>query len=399
MSFLVTPEPYILITDKNLNYIGDPISQVNSIDVTKNWNQPDSGTFVCPALPEYMSSLTRGHRAMVIRDGGIFSAGPIERPGGYEWGVGGDNASTEAEPGLITVDFTDDSVHLASRLVFPNPALAGNDSTQPAYYQVTDNSVTIMRNLVNLNAGPGARAPRIVPKLALGTFDAGTGETYTLKSRFERMSDVLRTVADNTGQLGFEVVQEGDQLLFNVFVSEDKTAKARFSRGLGNLRSVKYDLTAPTGTVAFVGGSGEEADRTVIVRNNATDETNWWRTELWVEGSQQDDGTGTDTAGTMAAAGDDALGQNAEKVQLITVTVDTEDVKFGREFGLGDYVTIEVMPGIEVYDTVRSVHYTYTPDDGEDVSILVGTQEATNDPLWLQVIDSMATRLSRLERK
>lgn len=399
MSFLVTPEPYILITDKNLNYIGDPISQVNSIDVTRNWNQPDSGTFVCPALPEYMSSLTRGHRAMVIRDGEIFSAGPIERPGGYEWGVGGDNASTEAEPGLITVDFTDDSVHLASRLVFPDPTKAGNDSTQPAYYQVTDNSVTIMRNLVNLNAGPGARAARIVPKLALGTFDAGTGETYTLKSRFERMSDVLRTVADNTGQLGFEVVQEGDQLLFNVFVSEDKTAKARFSRGLGNLRSVKYDLTAPTGTAAFVGGSGEEADRTVIVRNNSTDEGNWWRTEIWVEGSQQDDGTGTDTAGTMAAAGDDALGQNAEKVQLITVTVDTEDVKFGRDFGLGDYVTIEVMPGIEVYDTVRSVHYTYTPDDGEDVSILVGTQEATNDPLWLQVIDSMATRLSRLERK
>lgn len=392
MSFPVSPEPYILITDQNLNYIGDPIGEIQAVDVTQNFNQPDSGSFTVPAYPEYMSSLVRGNRAVLIRDGRIFSAGPIERPGGYEWGTGGDNASDEAEPGLITVDFTDDSVHPASRLVYPDPTKAPNDSTQPAYYSATGNAEMLMRDLVNLNAGPGARTNRITPKLILGDV-AGVGTSVVVKSRFEKLGDVLRLLASSGGGLGYEVVQIDNDLVFRVFAPADKTKKARFSRGLGNLRSVKYDIEAPTGTFAIVGGSGEEADRTIIFRENATDAANWWRTEIWVEASSQDAGGG------LEQAGDEALAQNGEKVTLTTITIDTEDIKYGRDFRTGDLATVEVLPGIEVVDTVRSAHYTYTPNDGEAVSVLIGSQEATSDPAWIQLTQDMSARLGRLERR
>lgn len=393
MSFPVSPEPYILITDKNLNFIGSPIAQIQALEVTKNFNMPDSGSFSVPAYPEYMSSLLRGYRAVVIRDGGIFSAGPMEQPGGYEWGVGGNNASDQAEPGLITVDFTDDSVHPASRRVYPNPAAASTAQGATAYYQATGNAETLIRNLVNLNAGPGALVARRTPKLILGSV-AGVGSSVVVKSRFDPMGDVLRNLALSGGNLGFIVEQIGADLVFRVFAPQDRSAKARFSRGLGNLRSVKYDVSAPTGTVAIVGGTGEEASRTIVERINTTDNTNWWRSEIWVEASSQDEGTGG-----LAQAGDEALAQNGEQVLLTTITVDTDDVKYGRDYDLGDIVTVEVMPGIEVLDTVRSAHYNYTPDDGEAVSVLVGSQEATRDPQWIQTINQMSARLGRLERK
>lgn len=392
MSLPVTSEPYILITDQDLNYIGDPISGIQSADVTQNFNVPDSGSFTVPAYPEYMSSLLRGNRAMLIRDGEIFSAGPIERPGGYEWGVGGDNASDESEPGLITINFTDDSLHPASRLVFPDPAKAASDATQPAYYTATGNAETLMRALVNLNAGPGARTERRVSKLILGSV-AGVGSSVVVKSRFEKLGDVLRALASSGGGLGYEVVQIGNDLVFRVFAPSDKTKVARFSRGLGNLRSVKYDVEAPTGTFAIVGGSGEEDARTIITRANTSSTDNWWLTEFWVEASSQDAGTG------LEQAGDEALSQSDEKVTLTTITIDTEDIKYGRDFRTGDLVTVEVLPGIEVVDTVRSAHYTYTPDDGEAVSVLIGSQEATSDPAWIQLTQDMSARLGRLERR
>lgn len=397
MSFPVSPDPYVLVTDRNLNVVGDPIAMIQSLTVTQNFNVPDSGSLVVPAIPDYMSSFHRGNRLVVIRDGEVFSAGPIERPGGYEWGVGGDDASSEEEPGLITVDFTDDSVHPASRRVYPNPTLAA-DAQTTAYYNASGNAETLMRNLVNLNAGPGALVARRTPRLIMGAV-AGVGSNVVVKSRFDPLGDILRTLASSGGGLGFRVVQIEKDLVFQVYAPRDRSKIARFSRGIGNLRSVKYDIEAPTGTVAIVGGSGEETSRKIVVRNNSVAEANWWRTELFVEGSQSDDGTGSDTSGGMAQAGDDALAQNGEQVKLVTVTIDTEDVKYGRDYGLGDTATVEVFPGVEVKDTVRSANYSYTPSDGESVSVLIGSQEATRDPSWIRTIESMSARLGQLERK
>jgi Siphovirus ReqiPepy6 Gp37-like protein len=548
VSFPASPEPYILVTDQDLNYVGDPVSQIQSLEVTQNYNTPDSGSFTVPAHPEYMSALLRGNRVVIIREGEIFSAGPMERPGGYEWDI-----TNQAEPGTITVDFTDDSVHPASRRVYPDPAAQAHLQTKQ-YYEASGNAETIMRDLVNLNAGPGALTPRRTPSLVLGAV-AGAPGTAVVQTRFEPLSDVLRSVAIAGGGLGFEVRQVDNQLVFRVFEPEDKTKTARFSRGLGNLRSVKYDVSAPTGTVSIVlgsersvnvnpyfesditgwggifatvshetsvvrpghlgslkvtplggnavvwGGSSasgvgtvvggqnytaemwvysstsgnfritinwlnaagaqlsasdltaqavpagvwtkltlsapahasasrasvnggregtpsssavyylsdvrlspeNESDppvslQTVVVRNNSIGEGNWWRTEITTEGSAQQ-GEGSDPLVVMHQAGDEALATNGEEVSLTTVTVDTEDVKYGRDFRLGDIVTVEVMPGIEVTDTVRSAHYKYDPEEGESVSVLVGSQEATRDPVWIQVIQEMSARLGRLERK
>jgi hypothetical protein len=381
----ITSDPYVLITNENLEFVGDPIV-VQSVEITQNFNEPDSGSFTTTAYPEYMDVFQPGNRAVIMVDGEIFSHGPIEKPGGYKWDVGG-----EEEPGTITINFAGDLSSIAARLTYPNPDFEAWE--QPiAYYESTFNAEAVIRDLVIRNAGAWAKTARRVPKLILGDV-AGVGTPIVCKTRFEPVTDVARALAISGGGLGFRVRQVGTNLVFTVFEPEDKSGIARFSRGLGNLRSVAYDISKPIATTAIVGGDGTGDTRTIAERINTTAEADWGRVEVWVGAQSQDAGTGG-----LNQTGDETLAQSGEEVQLTTVTVDTGDVRFGKHYNMGDLVTVEVYPGVEVKETVRSAHFTYSPEEGKQISILVGSQSATRDPEWVRITRQLSTRVGRLER-
>ena len=386
----ITPEiisdPYILITDENLNVVGDPVSVIQAIDVDIKWNEPDSGSFRVPAYPEYMDLFEPGNRAVIIRNGKIFTAGPIEKPGGYEWSSGG-----EEEPGTVTVNFADDLSHIASRLTYPDPDLEAWEQTT-AYYESTFNAEAVIRDLVIRNAGIWAKTARRVPKLILGAL-ASVGSPIVCKTRFEPVTEVARALAIAGGGLGFKTQQVGSDIVFTVFEPQDKSHIARFSRGLGNLISVKYERTKPLATTAIVGGEGDAELRTIAERINTTAETAWGRVEQWVAAPSQEEGTGG-----LDQAGDTALAENGEEVQLTVVTIDTGEFRFGRDYNIGDTVTIEVIPGLEYTEIARQAKFTYTPDDGDNIVVLIGSQDSTKDPDWLRVTQNIASRLGRLER-
>jgi hypothetical protein len=377
---------YILITDENLQVVGDPISIIQAVEVDQKFNEPDSGSFKVPAYPEYMEVFVPGNRAVVIDDGEIFSAGPIEIPGGYEWDAGG-----EEEPGTITINFADDLASIAGRLTYPNPAQAATAQTS-AYYESTANAEVVIRDLVDKNAGPGALTARRVPHLVLGAL-AGVGSTVVCKTRFEPVTDVSRTLASAGGGLGITVDQVGASLVFRVFAPQDKTRVARFSRGLGNLISVKYDVSKPSATTVLVGGDGEGDARTISERTDTGAEASWGRVEKWVAAQSQDQ-----VSGGLDQTGDTALVEAGETIKLTTVTIDSGEARYGKDYNMGDLVTVEVYPGVEVEDVVREAKYTYTPEDGKQITILVGSQEATRDPEWLKITERLSSRLGNLER-
>jgi hypothetical protein len=60
-------------------------------------------------------------------------------------------------------------------------------------------------------------------------------------------------------------------------------------------------------------------------------------------------------------------------------------------------VTVVPLPGVEVPQVVRSAHLEATPTGGETVTVLVGTQSASSDPLWLRYLSALDRRLARLE--
>lgn len=379
----------LTITDRNLQVLGDPVAGWSDIDVVGRWNAPWSGSFTAPATPDLLDQLQPGNRVVVMRDRQVFMAGPIEKPGPYVWEAGSAEAGG---PGKISVHFADDLALLAGRVVYPNPAQPATNQTAVASWASTANAEVLMRNLVNLNAGPGALAVRQIPKLILGTLQ-GVGTNVTLTSRFGALCDELRTAATAGGGLGFRTRQVGTNIEFQVYAPVDRSATVRFSRGLGTLRGINYDPEAPATTVAIVGGQGEGTARTIreVVDPGAA---TWWRLEKFIDQRQ------TNVTAELDAAGAEALATDGESVKLATVTVDTKDIRYGRDYQLGDKAPVELhQAGPVITDVVRQVHLVASPDKGETLTALVGTQDATHDPAWLQVGRDLQRRLGRVERR
>lgn len=384
----------VLVTDRQLRTV-DILRGWTSIDSVVNYNQPDSTMIDAPARPDIMAMLQPGNRVEIIRNGKYWSGGPIEKPGPFTVGIGSDTA----DPGTVRISSTDDSALIAGREVYPDPTRPASvqippgdpDSDPGPAYTFTGPAGTAMINMVNLNAGPGALAVRQVPELVMGD-GAGLGATITVAERFTLLGDALRSAATAGGGLGFRTRRVGQTIVFEVFAPVDRSARVKFSRGLNNLRSLSMDPDAPTATVALVAGTGTGSARIIreVIDQDAVDR--WWRLETWVD--QRD----TSDPAALEQAGRDALAEAAEKVALATVTVDTDDQRFGEHFQVGDRVAVLAQPGLAFTEVVRSAHLQATPGSGEYVTTTVGSQEATSDPAWVKFARQLSRRLAHLER-
>lgn len=391
----------LLVTNKQLQVVADPLVAWTDLRVTRNLNAAASGALSLVAWPEVMAQLLPGRRLVVIRDGAIWCAGPMEVPAEYSYGLGGDGGVDAPDPGTVSVNFSDDFALIAGRRVYPDPAKVISDGTQPASYVRTGvNAETLLRDLVNLNAGPGALTARRIPQLLLGAA-AGVGTNVNLTARLEPLGDVLRSVALDGGGLVFETVQVGTTIEFRVRAARDLTASCRFSFGMNNLRSVRFKRSSPTVTTAIVGGSGQGDARTFLEVTNSSAESEWWRVESLVDETSAAD----NSAGVLTRAGTEALAGGAQPVELATVTVDVPDGPAGpgqiagRDFRIGDKVTVELPTGVEVAELVRSDTLTATPSGGEYVTCVVGSPDATTDPQWVQAVRELQRRLGRLEAR
>jgi hypothetical protein len=388
----------LLITDQELRPVGDVLDGWTNLDITRRFNEPASGTVELPALPEYAAVLQPGRRLVVMRNGEIWCAGPMEIP--QEWDVGY-GESGEAPPGSLTVNFTDDLGRLAGYQTWPNPALAWASQPAAAWRTITGQTgEQIIRTLVNENCGPGALTARRIPRLILGDL-AGVGSTTMVNTRFEGLLEAARRVAIDGGGLGFRTRQDGRDIVFEVYAPRDLSRTARFSFGLGNLRHLSAKVSAPTVTHALVAGSEDEemGTRTFVEVAETTAAAAWYRVEKFVDGSEANDADGA-----LTQAGREELAAGAAPVELATVTVDLADepgqpgtgLIAGRDFDLGDRVSVQLPNGSEVTDLVRSMHLQATPASGEHVTTLIGSSEATSDPQMVRLVRDLTRRLGRI---
>ncbi|TYK45151.1 siphovirus ReqiPepy6 Gp37-like family protein [Actinomadura decatromicini] len=389
----------VLITDQNLNVQGYPIDGWTSLDVTRKFNEPASGTVVLPARPEVLAQIVEGNRLRVIRDGQVWCAGPMEVPREIEMGYGGGEGSAEPQPGKVTINFTDDLGRIAGYFTWPNPAVAWTLQPISTWRQITaTNAEVIIRTLVDESCGPSALAARRIPSFGLGAL-ASVGTTTSVQTRFEGLLDVCRRVAIDGDGLGFRTREDADQIVFEVYGPSDLTATARFSFGLGNLRYLRAKISAPTVTHALIAGTEDDTTgaRTFVEVADSAAASNWYRVEKFVDGS-----AANDTNGELTQAGNEEIAGGAAPVELATVTVDVPDrpgqpgMIAGRDFDLGDRVTVALPTGLEVADLVRSIHLQATPKGGEYVTSLIGSSEATTDLQTVKLVRELGRRLGRL---
>ncbi|CAL9302726.1 siphovirus ReqiPepy6 Gp37-like family protein [Streptomyces sp. SudanB91_2054] len=388
----------LLVTDRNLNFLGDPIVGWTKLTCDLNFNAPAFGSVELPARPEYMELLQPGNRMVVMRDEEIWCAGPMEEPQDYTWDLG-----SNAGVGTVTARWSDDLARIAGYVTYPEPTktFATQTRTSDVVRKLTaTNAEQIIRTLVSENCGPTALAARRIERLVLDTV-AGVGTAQTVSTRFEPLLDACRTAAV-TDKLGFRTRQVGSEIRFGVYAPRDLRDTARFSDGLGNLRSVQFTMGAPTATSELVMGGHDPADdppegdppyQRTYVEVTSNQHVDWWRVEKFLEKSGVDD----DSEGELTQAGVLAFGNDNPTASLSTVTVDTEDLKAGRDFGLGDRVAVVLPTGLQVSDVVQSIGLAAEPDSGELVTTVIGNNDKTTTTRMVWTVRDLAYRLGQLE--
>ncbi len=415
-SKLLEADYAVLVTDANLNVLGDPIHEWATLQVTLRWKEPGSGQFTVPAHKYIRDQLVPGCRIVVLRTvlgkQSILASGPMEQKL-REKSDDGENGGV----GRLTVTFADDLAWLAARVAYPDPTKVPSAQTTD-FWLFSGNPELGMLQLVNTQAGPGALAARRVPKLAVAAFSgiSGTG-TVALgpttdvapRERLEKLTDVLRKMATmgyggtasgfDPDSLGFRTRQTQDVngnniILFEVVRSRNLAGQVHFSHAMGNLKYYAYTEEAPTLTHPIVGGSGEGADR-FIDEHPTTDAAQlaWGRWEDYVSRP------GTDPLAERQAAAVEALKERGQNARLASNAADTVDCRAGVHYSVGDVVSLGLGPGEWINAPVQTISFQAWPTAGEVVGTTIGDQSARYESAWIKKMRDMDRRLGYIERR
>lgn len=256
------------------------------------------------------------------------------------------------EAGMLEFVGEDDSCILWDALAWPDPTSPVN--AQDAGWFVRSGAVeSLLHELVDVNVGPSALMARrglLAQKLTLGA-DLGRGGTREVRARFDRLGELLQSLA-RLGGLGFRVVQVGDALEFQTFEPADKSKRLRFDIANRTLSHAGHKVALPELTRSIVAGQGEGADRLLIERISAAStaaEVAWGRVR-----EEFRDRRDTEELTELEQAGDeDLLERGSTSVSTTVTPADDMTIQYGRDWREGDLVSV-VVGDVEVVQPVTA---------------------------------------------
>jgi hypothetical protein len=310
-------------------------------------------------------------------------------------------AALLAEPGRrVTIDFEDDGTRLLSGPVDTfeeiseiggqrTIAFAGYDDTwwldQRVAYPTPDatfpaEGVSFTQpNFVDIRSGTGEGVAKAfitanaVDRYAIPHFtvapNLGRGSLVSFNARMHSLLWMV-TISTTYSGVGFTVDQVGNQLVFDVYVPQ--VQPVRLSTRLGNLAAYRYKVLSPIATDAVGGGTGEGTLRKYMRKSLPGSATGWGHREKYVDLA---DAANDSELSTRIS---DFLAQSAPTAGFSLTPRDTRSMRFGRDYNVGDRVTVELPSGLQVADTVREVRLSHTSADGVVITPGIGYSESTD---------------------
>ncbi|MEU7863482.1 hypothetical protein [Nonomuraea sp. NPDC049141] len=243
--------PRFLVEARNAQYerIG-VVEQYTSLDVITRYNAVGSWSLTVPSGTPEAARLAPGGGIIVWIDGlpRPVMSGPITSVA-HAW------SADQPGKGQITYTGVSDETLLWSRVTLPVPGASIYEQTQDRY-TYSSQAATALGHLVYVNAGPGARADRIIPRLDVPTY--GFGRRVDVSTRFDVLGTKLQEIAASAG-IGWRLRQGlADRVSFESYQPKSgESGAVRFSPEDGNLAAFDYSLTAPTATRFVVAAQGE----------------------------------------------------------------------------------------------------------------------------------------------
>lgn len=227
-----------------------------------------------------------------------------------------------------------------------------------AYDARTGTASTVIRGYVDANAASGAPVARQVYGLTLAA-DPAIGSSVSGNARFDNLLVLCQQLAISGGDIGFHIIQtDVGTLTFSLYQPVTQS-NAIFSRELGNLLDAVYTLDGPTGNQYVAGGGGTGTARVFVAQADSGSESTWGRVEGdFLDARDTSDGT---TIGQRISA---QLSQDAEQTNLTITPIDTQALQYGRDYGLGDKVSVQI-DNATITDIIRQLHITLNGTDQE----------------------------------
>jgi len=317
--------------------------------------------------------------------------------------------SWDATNDTLTVNGWDDNKLLDWRLSCPSPGESFPPYTVQAFDQRSGVASTVIRAYVNANLGPGAVASRQWPGVIMGT-DPIVGSTIQGKLRWTKLLPDMQGLAIAGGGLGFRCIQVDSNIQFQVYMPKDKTADVKFSVHLGNLVGGKVKTVSPEATYVYVGGDGEGTARKIREGKDDGAHQTWGRREVFEDNS----GTNNDTELDQKIK--ESLADKSEQAEFEVQITDTEALKFGVDYNLGDKVTAifvgseangeesppgtplvgPVFEGGQVQEVIREIRLTLA-EDGVRVVPMIGTPTKSAVFRLMREIRRIQQRIANLE--
>lgn len=247
----------------------------------------------------------------------------------------------EAEAGYITGRTLTLNRHGEEIIVISGKMMSGYLGKRIIWGKMILNGSTeqVMRAMVDRQCINCSDPRRVIPKLILGELKGYSGKISKQVS-YENLQETLTEVAGKE-ELGYRVLLniERKELIFDVYRGVDRTQESSepcvFSRDFNNILTQEYDEDDSNyKNVCLVGGSGEDADRTLV---EVGDASGLDRNEIFCNAASLTQGELT------LAEYKNQLSQNGiEKLggfYIAKAFVSKVAEKISMTYGIGDYVT------------------------------------------------------------
>lgn len=384
---------WVEILDGNLVSKG-PIQFVN-LTVQLYYNAVGTWSMTVPYTDALWNIIMAGDFIVNINWGGLFTVGgKCEQPGYTDSIPGAASGATGAGP-FITLAGADYLALIANRICYPSSGATWAAQSSAATDSVTTTPLeTAIKHYVRNNIGSSAISGRRHSLLDIGA-DLVRGGAVSYSVKFGsgvnlNLLDVIRAlIAQTNTAMGVQVVKSGKRLVFDVYVPRDLTGKAWFSEQLGNLTAIQFGLLDPTCTDSLVQGSGSN-----FIQKTATGRTQWNAVEQFNDSSSETD------LNILNTTAQEALLQGGIGPTMNITATDIPFLTYGRDYKLGDIVSVEVRPGAVYSDVVTGVTLVADPSQSPAISVTPTVGNNANATATDQsIIGVLSSRIRALEKK
>ncbi len=330
------------------------LDEYASLSWTRRWQQPNSFELHVSRHSRGAAYLTEASLLQVVRDGEIEYTAVIEH---------GELALDESGKASEVWTMRGGDI-ISRRICIPPSGQSHDERSGPAE--------TCMKGYVTANAVNPADPNRRI-SLVSNEADGARGTSIAVKARYEALTDKLEECA-RAGGIGWELVGVSTGLEFRALPGVDRSAAQTtnppiiFSPDFGNLKTQGYQWSMLNrATLAYVGGQGEGAARTIEVVYDGSEPTGTARREQFV------DARDLDSSAKLLDRGHAKLSEQGPRDRLEAEILTGGPFAYRTDWDLGDVVTVRNLDwNVLAHLRITEVTITREPSNGEQIQVAFG---------------------------